>query len=248
MIRDSTSVGCSKELRSTSTSRSQAVQDEVGTEFSVLTFCIPRMELKPLHEIIILMSITEIIVHRGNSPVNTKEPLEQVRYYAKAGFNKIEIDVYATSETTYKFCHPLDRDKVNEIHSVNDGFLENMVNQLPKVEWYIDLKCLDLDEVPFKLLQYLINMFGDSGIITAAHAEIVEYAHNQNQKTAQYFKDNIPSKLNYEPDFFVHNESDTKSYKKEKTIIYCSDPKVALNYLEQGYAGAMVDGNKLISS
>lgn len=194
------------------------------------------------------MSITEIIVHRGNSPVNTTEPLEQVNYYVNAGFKKIEIDIYATSEVTYKFCHPLDRDKVNEIHGIDDGFLENTIKHLPDVEWYVDLKCLDLDKVPLKLLQYLIDVFGGSAIFTAAQAEIVEYAHSQNQKTAQYFKDNLPSKLNYEPDFFVQNDSDAKSYQKEKTIIYCPDSKVALNYLEEGYAGAMVDGNRLTSS
>jgi hypothetical protein len=194
------------------------------------------------------MSIKEIIVHRGNSPVNTTEPLEQVNYYANTGFKKIEIDIYATSEVTYKFCHPLYKDKVNEIHGIDDGFLESMIKQLPDVEWYVDLKCLDLDKVPLKLLQYLIDVFGDSAIFTAAQAEIVEYAHSQNQKTAQYFKVNIPSKLNFIPDFFVQNDSDAKSYRKEKTIVYCPDSKVALNYLVKGYAGAMVDGNKLICS
>lgn len=193
------------------------------------------------------MNITEIIVHRGNSPVNRSGPLEQVLCYADAGFRKIEIDIYAVSETTYKFCHPLDRDNVNEIHGIDDGFLEKMVEQLPDVEWYVDLKCLDLDRVPMRLLQHLINVLGDSGIITAAQAEIVEYAHSRNQKTAQYFKDNTPSKLNYEPEFFVQNDSDAKLYPKDKTIIYCLDPKAALNYLEEGYAGAMVDGSKLIS-
>lgn len=193
------------------------------------------------------MSTAEIIVHRGNSPIGNIEPLEQVNIYANAGFQKIEIDIYATSDGTYKFCRPLDRDKVNETHGIDDGFLENMVTQLPNVEWYVDLKCLDLDKVPLKLLQYLTDVFGDSGIITAAQAEILEYAHSRNQKTAQYFKDNIPSKLNYEPDFFVQNESDAKSYQKEKTIIYCLDPKEAINYLNEAYAGAMVDGNKLIS-
>ena len=121
------------------------------------------------------------------------------------------------------------------------------MKQLPDVKWYVGLKCLDLDKVPLKLLQYLIDVFSDTGIITASQAEIVEYAHSRNQKTAQYFKDNIPSKLNYEPEFFVQNDSDAKSYQKEKTIIYCLDPQVTVQYLNEGYAGAMVDGNKLIS-
>lgn len=191
------------------------------------------------------MSITDIIVHRGNSPVNKTGPLEQVNYYVDAGFKKIEIDVYATSETAYKFCHPLDRDKVNEVHGILDGFLE-IVERDPGVEWYVDLKCLDLDKVPLKLLRYLTDVFGSTGIITAAQPEILEYAHKQNRKTGQYFKDNISSKLHYEPNFFIQNNSDTKSYEKEKTIIYCTDSKAALNYLDEGYAGAMVDGNKLI--
>ena len=193
------------------------------------------------------MNTAGIIVHRGNSPIGNIEPLEQVNIYANAGFQKIEIDIYATSDVTYKFCHPLDRDKVNETHGIGDGFLENMVKQLPIVEWYVDLKCLDLDKVPLKLLEYLGDVFGDSGIITSAQSEIIEYAHNRNKKTAQYFKGNIPSKLNYEPDFFVQKDSDAKSHQKEKTIIYCLDSKVANSYLNKGYIGAMVDGNKLIS-
>ena len=206
------------------------------------------MELKPLYEIIINMRITDIIIHRGNSPIEAIEPLEQVRIYANAGFKKIEIDIYATSESTYKFCHPLDRDKINEVHNIDDGFLESVVKQLPEVEWYVDLKCLDLDEVPVKLLQHLIDVFGNSGIITAAQPEIIQFAHSQKQETAQYFKDNISSKLNYEPNFFVQNESDSNSYLKGKTIVYCLEPKAALNCLDEGFAGAMVDGDKLIVS
>lgn len=192
------------------------------------------------------MSITNIIVHRGNSPIGNIGPLEQVNIYANAGFKKIEIDIYATSERTYRFCHPLDRDKVTEVHGIDDGFIEIMIKQLPDVEWYVDLKCLDLDKVPLKLLQYLIDASNDSGIITAAQAEIIEYAHSRNQKTAQYFKDNTPSNLNYEPEFFVQNDSNAKLYPKDKTIIYCADPIMALGCLEEGYAGAMVDGSKLI--
>jgi hypothetical protein len=201
--------------------------------------------LKPLYEIIISMSITEIIIHRGNSPVNKTEPLEQVNYYVEAGFKKIEIDIYATSETTYKFCHPLDRDKIDEIHNIKDGFLEMALEQFPDVQWYVDLKCLDLDTLPFKLLQYLTDVFGNTGIFTAAQHEILEFANKVNRKTAQYFKNNISSDLDYTPDLFVHNDTENKTFQKKKTIVYCPDSKVALNYLSEGYAGVMVDGNKL---
>ena len=193
------------------------------------------------------MNKTEIIVHRGNSPVNTNGPLEQVKYYAKAGFNKIEIDIYALSETTYKFCHPLDRDKIDEAHSIGDGFLEEVVKQLPDVEWYVDLKCLDLDEVPTRLLQYLVDVFGNSGVITAAQSEILEFAHKAKRRTAQYFKDNISPSLDFDPDLFVQNHSDDKTFQKTNTMVYCPDPDVALEYLEEGYVAAMVDGNKQIN-
>lgn len=194
------------------------------------------------------MSITEIIVHRGNSPANITEPLDQVGYYVEAGFKKIEIDIYATAETTYKFCHPLDRDRINEIHDINEGFLEKVVSKFAGVEWYVDLKCLDLDKVPLKLLRYLIDVFGDSSIITAAQPEILQFSHNLRKKTAQYFKENLASELDYMPDFFIQNDSDDKSFQKESTIVYCLDSKAALGYLNEGYAGAMVDGNKLTAS
>lgn len=193
------------------------------------------------------MSITEIIVHRGNSPANKTEPLAQVNYYVDAGFKKIEIDIYATSATTYKFCHPFDRDKVDEVHNIKDGFLEKMVRQLSDVEWYVDLKCLDLDKVPLELLRYLTDVFGNSGIITAAQHEILEFSHKLDRKTAQYFKDNVSPDLDYTPDFFVQNDSEKKTFQKKETIVYCPDSKVALNYLSEGYAGTMVDGNRLIT-
>ncbi len=194
------------------------------------------------------MSITKIIVHRGNSLVNKTEPLEQVNYYVEVGFKKIEIDIYATSETTYKFCHPLDREKVEEMHDINEEFLEMIVDQFPDVEWYVDLKCLDMDKVPLELLQYLTDVFGNSGIIIAAQPEILEFAHNLSKKTAQYFKDNLDSKLDYIPDLFIQNDSENMKFQKESTIVYCPDSKIALSYLDEGYAGAMVDGNKLIAS
>lgn len=204
--------------------------------------------MKPIHEIIIPMNITEIIVHRGNSPVNTTEPLEQVSYYVNAGFKKIEIDIYAISETRYKFCHPLDREGVNEVYDIHDGFLENLIKQLPEVEWYVDLKCLDLEGVPLELLHYLTDVFGKNSIIIAAQHEILEFAHKVGRKTAQYFKDSLNDNLDYSPDLFIQNDSDTKTYQKENTIIHCPDSKAALSYLTEGYAGVMVDGNKLISN
>ncbi len=194
------------------------------------------------------MSITNIVVHRGNSPVDVAEPLEQVSYYVRAGFTKIEIDIYATSEMTFKFCHPLDRDRINEVYDINEGFIEKIVAQFPEVEWYVDLKCLDLDKVPLKLLRYLTDVFGSSGIIIAAQPEILEYAHNLGKKTAQYFKDDLASKLDYTPDLFMQNDSENKTFQKENMIVYCLDSKVALSYLDEGYAGAMVDGNKLTAS
>lgn len=194
------------------------------------------------------MSLAQIIVHRGNSPVNTTGPLEQVSYYVAAGFKKIEIDIYAVSETSYKFCHPLDNDKVDEIHTINDGYLEKIPENFPEVEWYIDLKCLDLDKVPLSLLRYLMDAFDNKGVITAVQPEILKFAHKANRKTAQCFKNDFSPNLGYTPDLFVLNDAEIKRFQKKNTVIYCQDQKIALKYIEDGYAGAMVDGNKLITA
>lgn len=191
------------------------------------------------------MSITDIIVHRANSPASKTDPLSQLIYYAENGFRKLEIDIYAVSDTQYKFCHPLDRDRIDEMHHIDDGFLEHVAKQLPDVEWYLDLKCLDLDAVPLEFLQYLADAFGNAGIFIAAQPQILEFAHQAHHRTAQYFKHDTSRNLTFVPDVFIQDDAENKSYPKEKTIVYCPDSTAALAYLHDGYGGAMVDGTKL---
>ena len=116
------------------------------------------------------MTQQDLIIHRGNSPYNRPTPIEQVEYYIGAGFRKIEIDIYALSEAEYKFCHPLDAQRVNEIHKLNDGYLKVLVEKHPNVEW-------------------LVDSFGKAALFIAAQKKILEFMHQQNMRTAQYFRD-----------------------------------------------------------
>lgn len=187
-------------------------------------------------------------MHRGNSPVNEQSPIEQVRYYIDAGFTKIEIDIYATSEMTYKFCHPQDDDKVEAIHDLYDGYLEKLVAKYPNVEWFVDLKCLNLDEVPLKMMQHLSDTFGNQAVFVAAQAEILEFMNNQGRQTGQYFKENIEQSLSYEPDFYIQSMADDLKYPNQKTIVQCPTIDGALDSLSRGFAGATVDGCLLINT
>ena len=192
------------------------------------------------------MNTAEIIVHRGNSPVNTADPFDQVSYYAEQGFQKIEVDIYAISETTFKFCHPVDADRIASTHTLHDGFLEKLVAKFPNIMWFVDLKCLDLDNIPMELLQFLVGTFKDTDVFTAAQHEILELAHSANHPTAQYFKDNTESTLNYTPEFFILDDRQDKTLQQSKTLVFCPDSTTALTYIADGFAGAIVDGDKLI--
>jgi hypothetical protein len=193
--------------------------------------------------------INDLVVHRGNSLVNMLSPIKQVGYYVDAGFKKIEIDIYAISESTYKFCHPMDSNNVTETHNLYDGFLNDLVKQYPPhTEWYVDLKCLDLDNAPRVMMQYIADTFGKSAVFTAAQHEILDFMYQRGMCTAQYFKDGIDPRLDHEPDFYIQSASGDLSDQKRKTIVYCPTAASALSYLSEGFAGGMVDGRLLITS
>ena len=190
----------------------------------------------------------DLIVHRANSPVNQPTPLQQVEHYINAGFAKIEIDIYATSELEYKFCHPQDSSKETETHDLRDGFLEDLVVKHPGVEWFVDLKCLDLAEAPKSMMQHLSGVFGESAVFTAAQDEILNFMNSEGRRTAQYFKgDNSPS-LSFEPTFYTLTSKDDFMYPIHKTIVYCPEATIGLDFLMRGFAGAMVDGELLLEA
>ena len=190
----------------------------------------------------------DLILHRANSPVNMPSPLEQVDYYVRDGYNKLEIDIYAVAENVYKFCHPLDREKVTETHDLNDTFLAELVAKYPDVEWMVDLKCLDLDKVPMDMVRHLVDTFNETAIFTAAQREILEYAHENGKRTALYFKKSVDSQLNYEPDFYMHLATQELNYPTEKTIVFCLSLEEAEKYLGDNHAGVMADGHWTINS
>lgn len=87
----------------------------------------------------------------------------------------MEIDIYAIAQTAFKFCHALDREKVDEVHDLTDGFLPQVVNRFPGVEWFVDLKCLDLDSAPKEMMQYLVDSFGKPSIFISAQQEVLGF-------------------------------------------------------------------------
>ena len=193
------------------------------------------------------MNKRKIIVHRANSPLSGITPEEQVSIYYSEGFRKIEIDVYAVSEFTYKFCHPLDKEKITKVYNFDDNFLFNFVKKLPGVEWYVDLKCLDLESVPLEMLEHLANVFGGSSIFIAAQKEILEFINKNDLLTGQYFKEGISSDLGFEPDSYIIDEGDIVDYPNSKTIIFTKEHTNIDNLLEEGYKLVMIDGAKLLS-
>lgn len=187
-----------------------------------------------------------IIVHRGNSPLNKKTPVEQVEQYIAAGYSKIEIDIYAISESTYKFCHPLDGSVVDEIYDIKDGFVESLVKNYPSIEWLVDLKCLDLNSTPILMMQYLSDTIGDSAIFIAAQKEILEFMSKKGRRIGQYFNSNTRPSFSREPDLYIQNASESMVYPHHRTIVHCQDVADSLDYLSRGFAGGMVDGYLLI--
>ena len=194
------------------------------------------------------MRISDIIVHRGNSPVNTNSPLEQVGFYADAGFTKIEIDIYVITELTYKFCHPLDAGRIEEVYGLDDIFLNQLVEKYPNVEWYVDLKCLDLGGVPREMMQHLVDVFGTLAIFTAAQHEILEFMYKAGMRTGQYFKPSISQELDYKPNLYIQDDGNMLQYPRQETIVYCHDLRIATDYINKGFRGVMIDGDVLIET
>lgn len=192
------------------------------------------------------MTTPDYIVHRANSPQNTKTPVDQVAYYIGLGFSKVEIDIYAITQTTYKFCHPIDKDKVAEVHDIHDGFLRELVTKFPRALWFVDLKCLDLEETPTDMIDYIIEAFGSSGIFISAQREILDYIHHQGIQTGQYFRAHEDVKLDFEPDFYLKSTVEGLCYPKQKTVFCSKDLATAKEHLADGFAGIMVDGDLLI--
>ena len=191
------------------------------------------------------MDVHDIIVHRANSLFNQATTLGQVEYYIQAGFKKLEIDIYAVTPTTYLFCHPNSRSDDPVPHTLDDGFLTELVAKNPDVEWMVDPKCLDLDEMPKDFVQFLIDTFPGS-VLTAGQAEILEFAHSRGMRTNQFFRDYLDASLSYEPYSFSQQSSTPLARPKEKTIVHCNSVEEALRYKNDGVKDVMVDGHLLV--
>jgi hypothetical protein len=171
-------------------------------------------------------------------------PLEQIGSYVDDGYTRIEIDIYALSETTYKFCHPLDRERVDEIHDLDEDYLKDLVKAYPQVEWLVDLKCLDLGKAPLAMMQHIADSFGGSAVVVADQTEILEFMHDRGMRTCQYFRDGVQKEVNFIPNFFIQNPSDNVNH-HSKTILFCSSLEQVSEQQDKNFAGLMVDGNLL---
>ena len=194
-----------------------------------------------------MSSIQDIIVHRGNSPVNKSSSREQTLHYVELGFKRIEIDIYATAPDTFKFCHPLVRDQVHEEYKLNDGFMEKLVQDGGDTIWLVDLKCLDLDEPPVEVFKYLTDSFRKTDYFVSAQREILQAAHDAGIPEIQYFRDDMEPDLGFTP-FGYTQSADNIQYEKDRVVVNCDTPDQALGFVDQGYFGAMVDGDKLLAA
>lgn len=167
------------------------------------------------------MAITEkdVFLHRANSPRGDNTPVEQLQEYSAAGFYRFEVDIYTPTVDTYKFCHALDAQRVEETHVPNDGYIESVVAAFPNAEWLVDLKCLDIPELPKETMNHLVRAFGGAAIYIGARQNTLEYYHEQGVRTGQYFYANEePAKLSFEPDFYMQSVDGELTFPAQKVI------------------------------
>lgn len=191
-------------------------------------------------------SSTNFVVHRGNSPVNRPTPIQQVEYYVGQGFKTIEVDIYVTTENTFKFCHPLDAQRINEVNHVDDSFITDFATRFPGIKWLVDLKCLDLDRAPERLMDQLIAALGRNAVFISAQDDILEYAHTAGSATGQYFRSEEAPGLTYQPDYYLYPSTEQRDVPLDRTILFCGSLFEAQQLQSEQYAGLMLDGNLLI--
>jgi|GEM_PF-2935559 len=194
------------------------------------------------------MPITQkdVFLHRANSPRGTNTPVMQLEQYVDAGFYRFEVDVYTPTDTTYKFCHALDTDKVINTHEIGDGYLESVVQRFPQVEWLVDLKCLHLPEAPKELMEYLTRAFGNAAIYIGVRQHILECYRELGVKTGQYFYDNEePPQLSFEPDYYFQSIDKDLIFPANKTIYSCKTFARAAEFLDSNFSYLVVESSEV---
>lgn len=190
------------------------------------------------------MNAQDYIVHRANTITNRSDPFEQVAYIIGGGFHKLEVDLYITSESTFKFCHPEGSEKIQTTFTIGDHVLHDFVSLYDNVQWWVDPKCLDVPVRPIELLRHAFGAFNPQrDIVTARHSDVLQLANSMGFRTCIY-RDDRQSR-DFIVDFASQEISEPLTYPKDKTFVYCRDPEVAA--VAKGYAGVMVDGYQLIS-
>lgn len=192
------------------------------------------------------MPITEkdVFLHRANLPRGENSPVDQLQQYVDKGFYRFEVDVFTPTETTYKFCHALDADKVADVHVIGDGYLESVVQRFPQTEWLVDLKCLNLPDAPKEIMRYLVKVFGNAAIYIGVRQDVLEYYHNLGAKTGQYFySDEEPPVLTFEPDFYCQSIDRELTFPPEKTIYSCKTFDRAVEFYDSEFPYLVVESN-----
>lgn len=188
------------------------------------------------------MPIHDLIVHRANTLLDQADPFAQVEAIIAKGFFHLEVDIYITSEATFKFCHPVGAENITTEFDANSTALANFVTRYPAVQWWIDPKCLDVPTPPLPLLWSIFSAFNPSrDIVTARHTEVLQLAHKMGFKTCMYRDDH--KERSFVIDYYSQEIDEPLVYPRDKTFVYCRDPESVKTAI--GFAGVMIDGKYL---
>jgi hypothetical protein len=158
------------------------------------------------------------------------------------GFKNLEVDVTVTGNNSFKFCHP---SQLN-VAPMSFGFDSQLFNHLSSLEkvalWVIDIKYVDQNEPPLRLLESIYKALGNKMVICSPVPRLLTVAHEAGAATAQVFREYIPPELSFEPEYYIYDYNDDINMEMvKKSIVYCQSVEEVAQSLLRDAPYAMID-------
>lgn len=194
------------------------------------------------------MDKNKLIVHRANYIEAERDPLRHLKQLIKEGYRNLEIDLTMTGAESFKFCHPSQLDIATE-YSFDSAILDQVAKLHDNLLWLVDIKYQVLGDTspPNRLLDMALEAFGTRVIFVAARPELLTAAHKLRAPTAQFFRDDIVSRLSFAPDYLIYGAPIGAGRKLSNLIVFCRSLDEAKDYIVKGAKYVMMDGAVLIN-
>jgi hypothetical protein len=193
------------------------------------------------------MNQKKIFVHRANFVQEGGDPVDQIDDFYRLGFRNLEIDLTLTGTDSYKFCHPSMLKSTPTEYTFSSPLFKQLAAEHNDVLWLIDIKYLDENSPPVRLIETISITLGAKAIFSAALPQLLTAIHKAGVQTAQFFRPDFKADLSFAPDYFILKSTDVLDKPLDRTILHCSSLGEAEHYTAQGAGYGMVDGETLLA-